>query len=152
MLREQLNEAMKAAMRARDTETLSTIRMALAGIKDKDIAARPSGNASGISDAEVLSLLQSMVKQRRESIALYKQGGRDDLVAKEEAEVKVLETFLPQQMDAAETDAAIVAAIAETGAASIKDMGKVMGVLKLRHAGQMDFSTVGPLVKAKLGG
>jgi uncharacterized protein YqeY len=152
MLREQLNEAMKGAMRARDAETLSTIRMALAAIKDKDIAARPSGNATGISDAEVLSLLQSMVKQRRESIALYKQGGRADLVAKEEAEVTVLEGFLPQQMDAAETDAAIVAAIAETGAASIKDMGKVMGVLKSRHAGQMDFSTVGPLVKAKLGG
>jgi uncharacterized protein YqeY len=152
MLREQLNEAMKGAMRARDTETLSTIRMALAAIKDKDIAARPSGNATGIGDPEVLSLLQSMVKQRRESIALYKQGGRADLVAKEEAEVTVLEGFLPQQMDAAETDAAIVAAIAETGAASIKDMGKVMGVLKSRHAGQMDFSTVGPLVKAKLGG
>jgi uncharacterized protein YqeY len=126
--------------------------MALAAIKDKDIAARPSGNATGIGDSEVLSLLQSMVKQRRESIALYKQGGRADLVAKEEAEVTVLEGFLPQQMDAAETDAAIAAAIAETGAASIKDMGKVMGVLKSRHAGQMDFSTVGPLVKAKLGG
>jgi uncharacterized protein YqeY len=152
MLREQLNEAMKGAMRARDAETLSTIRMALAAIKDKDIAARPSGNATGIGDSEVLSLLQSMVKQRRESIALYKQGGRADLVAKEEAEVTVLEGFLPQQMDAAETDAAIAAAIAETGAASIKDMGKVMGVLKSRHAGQMDFSTVGPLVKAKLGG
>ncbi len=152
MLREQLNEAMKAAMRARDAETLSTIRMALAAIKDKDIAARPSGNATGIGDGEVLSLLQSMVKQRREAIALYKQGGRADLVAKEEAEVTVLEGFLPQQMDAAETDAAIVAAIAETGAVSIKDMGKVMGVLKSRHAGQMDFSTVGPLVKAKLGG
>jgi uncharacterized protein YqeY len=152
MLREQLNEAMKGAMRARDAETLSTIRMALAAIKDKDIAARPSGNTTGIGDAEVLSLLQSMVKQRRESIALYKQGGRADLVAKEEAEVTVLEGFLPRQMDAAETDAAIAVAIAETGAASIKDMGKVMGILKSRHAGQMDFSTVGPLVKAKLGG
>jgi uncharacterized protein YqeY len=152
MLREQLNEAMKGAMRARDTETLSTIRMALAAIKDKDIAARPSGNVTGIGDPEVLSLLQSMVKQRRESIALYKQGGRADLVAKEEAEVTVLEGFLPQQMDAAETDAAIVAAIAETGAASIKDMGKVMGVLKGKYAGQMDFGLVGPVVKGKLGG
>src|SRR6201996_1265330 len=126
MLREQITEAMKDAMRARDTDTVSTVRMILAGIKDKDIAARPSGNAGGIGDPEILSLLQSMVKQRRESVALYNQGGRDDLVAKEQGEIAVIERFLPRQMDAAETDAAIVSAIAESGAASIKDMGKVM--------------------------
>ncbi len=152
MLREQITEAMKDAMRAREPETLSTVRMILAGIKDKDIAARPAGNATGIGDPEILSLLQSMVKQRRESVALYKQGNRADLVAKEEGEIAVIERFLPKQMDAAETDAAIVAAIAESGAASIKDMGKVMAALKAKYSGQMDFSAVGPAVKAKLGG
>ena len=152
MLREQIIEAMKDAMRAREPDRLSTVRMILAGIKDKDIAARPGGNATGIGDPEILSLLQSMVKQRRESVVLYRQGNRADLVAKEEGEIAVIERFLPKQMDAAETDAAIVAAIAESGAASIKDMGKVMAALKGRYSGQMDFSAVGPAVKAKLGG
>ena len=152
MLREQITEAMKDAMRAREPDTLSTVRMILAGIKDKDIAARPGGNATGIGDPEILLLLQSMVKQRRESVALYAQGNRADLVAKEEGEIAVIERFLPRQMDAAETDAAIVAAIAEAGAASIKDMGKVMAALKAKYSGQMDFSAVGPAVKAKLGG
>jgi uncharacterized protein YqeY len=152
MLREQITEAMKDAMRARDTEALSTVRMILAGIKDKDIAARPGGNSSGIGDPEILSLLQSMVKQRRESVALYRQGNRADLVEKEEGEIAVIERFLPKQMDAAETDAAILGTIAEAGATSIKDMGKVMAALKARYSGQMDFSAVGPAVKAKLGG
>ena len=152
MLREQITEAMKDAMRAREPDTLSTVRMILAGIKDKDIAARPGGNATGIGDPEILSLLQSMVKQRRESVALYRQGNRADLVAKEEGEIAVIERFLPKQMDAAEADAAITAAIAESGAASIKDMGKVMAALKGKYSGQMDFSAVGPAVKAKLGG
>jgi uncharacterized protein YqeY len=152
MLREQITEAMKDAMRAREPDTLSTVRMILAGIKDKDIAARPGGNATGIGDPEILSLLQSMVKQRRESVTLYAQGNRADLVAKEEGEIAVIERFLPQQMDAAATDAAIAVAIAESGAASIKDMGKVMAALKGKYSGQMDFSAVGPAVKAKLGG
>jgi uncharacterized protein len=152
MLREQITEAMKDAMRAREPDTLSTVRMILAGIKDKDIAARPGGNATGIGDPEILSLLQSMVKQRRESVALYAQGNRADLVAKEEGEIAVIERFLPKQMDAAETDAAITAVIAESGAASIRDMGKVMAALKGKYSGQMDFSAVGPAVKAKLGG
>jgi uncharacterized protein YqeY len=152
MLREQITEAMKDAMRAREPDTLSTVRMILAGIKDKDIAARPGGNATGIGDPEILSLLQSMVKQRRESVVLYRQGNRADLVAKEEGEIAVIERFLPSQLDAAQTDAAITAAIAESGAASIKDMGKVMAALKAKYSGQMDFSAVGPAVKAKLGG
>jgi uncharacterized protein YqeY len=126
--------------------------MILAGIKDKDIAARPLGNAGGIGDPEILSLLQTMIKQRRESVSLYRQGNRADLVAKEESEIAVIERFLPRQMDSLETDAAITAAIAESGAASIKDMGKVMAALKARYSGQMDFSAVGPAVKAKLGG
>jgi len=152
MLREQITEAMKDAMRAREPDTLSTVRMILAGIKDKDIAARPGGNATGIGDPEILSLLQAMVKQRRESVTLYRQGNRADLVAKEEGEIAVIERFLPKQMDAAETDAAITAAIAESGAAALKDMGKVMAALKGKYSGQMDFSAVGPAVKAKLGG
>jgi uncharacterized protein YqeY len=152
MLRAQITEAMKAAMRARDQETVSTVRMIMAGLKDKDIAARPSGRTEGISDAEILSLLQGMVKQRRESVALYRQGGRQDLVDKEEAEIAVIERFLPKQMSPAEAEAAIAAVIAETGAASIKDMGKVMGELKTRYSGQMDFSAIGPAVKAKLNG
>src|ERR1700759_3260960 len=152
MLRDQITAAMKDAMRARDTGTVSTVRMILAGIKDKDIAARPGGNADGIGDPEILSLLQSMVKQRRESVALYTQGNRTDLVEKEEGEIAVIERFLPKQMDAAETDAAITGAIAEAGATSIKDMGKVMAALKAKYSGQMDFSAVGPAVKAKLGG
>jgi uncharacterized protein YqeY len=152
MLREQLNEALKTAMRSRDAETVGAIRLVLAAVKDKDIAARPSGNAAGIGDPEILSLLQSMVKQRRESIALYRQGGREDLAAKEEAEIAVIERFMPRALDAAETEAAIADVIAETGAVSIKDMGKVMAALKARYAGQLDFSAAGPAVKARLAG
>jgi uncharacterized protein YqeY len=152
MLREQLNDRLKDAMRAKDAATVGTLRMVLAAIKDKDIAARPSGNATGISDPEVLSLLQSMIKQRRESIVLYKQGNREDLVAKEEGEIAVIEGFLPQQMDAAAIGAAIDAAVKETGAASIKDMGKVMAILKTKYAGQVDMAALGPEVKARLGG
>src|SRR3984957_13543205 len=122
MLREQITEAMKDAMRARETDTLSTVRMILAGIKDKDIAARPGGKSDGIGDPEILSLLQAMVKQRRESVTLYAQGTGADLFATEEGETAVIERFLPKQMDAAEPDVAITAAIAESGAASIKDM------------------------------
>jgi uncharacterized protein YqeY len=152
MLRAQLTDAVKAAMLARESETVSTLRMIQAGIKDKDIAARPSGNANGISDAEILALLQAMVKQRRESILLYRQGNRADLVAKEEGEIAVIERFLPAQMDASATESAIMAAIAATGATAIKDMGKVIGVLKAKYSGQMDFAAVGPLVKSKLSG
>ena len=152
MLRTKLNETMKDAMRAKDSATVSTVRMVLAAIKDKDIAARPGGNSEGIADADILSLLQSMIKQRRESITLYTQGNRADLVEKEEAEIATIEKFLPSQLDAAATDAAITAAIAETGAASVKDMGKVMAALKAKYAGQLDFASVGGAVKAKLGG
>jgi uncharacterized protein YqeY len=152
MLREQVTEALKIAMRAHDQETVSTLRMIMAGIKDKDISIRPSGRADGINDPEILTLLQGMVKQRRESVALYRQGGRQDLVAKEEAEIGVIERFMPKQMTPNDIEAAIAALIAETGAASIKDMGRVMSELKARYAGQMDFSAAGPAVKARLGG
>lgn len=151
MLRTTLNDALKDAMRNRDQRGVSTLRMVLAQLKDRDIAARPSGNAEGIGDDQILVMLQGMVKQRRESIALYKQGGRDDLVAQEEGEIAVIERFLPRQMDEAEMNTAIAAVIAETGATSVKDMGRIMAALKQRYAGQMDFARAGALVKAALG-
>jgi uncharacterized protein YqeY len=152
MLRNRLNDTLKDAMRAKDAPTVGTLRMVMAAIKDKDIAARPSGNAGGISDDDILLLLQAMIKQRRESIVLYRQGARDDLVAKEEAEIAVIERFLPRQMGAAEIGMAIDSAIAETGATSIRDMGKVMAVLKAGYAGQVDMAALGPEVKERLGG
>ncbi len=152
MLRERLNDTLKDAMRAKEQGTVSTLRMVLAAIKDKDIAARPSGNADGIGEPEILSLMQGMIKQRRESIAMYRQGNREDLAAKEEEEIAVIERYLPQQMDAEAVKTAIDAAVAETGAASVKDMGKVMAALKAKYAGQMDFGAIGPEVKARLGG
>jgi uncharacterized protein len=151
MLRAQLNDALKTAMRERDQPTVSTLRMILAGVKDKDIAARPKGITDGISDDEILGLLQGMVKQRRESIALYTQGGRQDLVDQESGEIAVIERFLPQAMDEAAMTAAITAAIADLGASSIKDMGRVMAELKSRHAGAMDFQKASAAVKAQLG-
>jgi uncharacterized protein YqeY len=150
MLRDDLNEALKTALKGRDQKSTSTLRMVLAALKDKDIAARPKG-ITQIPDAEILALLQSMIKQRRESIVLYEKGGRADLVDGETAEIAVIERFLPQQMDEAGMVEAIKAAIAATGAAGVKDMGKVMAELKAHHAGTMDFSRAGPLVKAQLG-
>ena len=151
MLRERVNEVLKEAMRAKDQAKVGTIRMIMAGIKDRDIAARPKGNAAGIDDGEILNLLRSMIKQRQEAIELYRQGGRQELVDKEGAEIAVIEGFMPQQMSEVETRAAVAAVIAETGAATIKDMGKVMAELRARHAGTMDFAKAGPLVKAALG-
>ena len=150
MLRESLNEALKTALKERDQKGVSTLRMVLAALKDRDSAARPNG-IQQIPEPEILSLLQSMIKQRRESIALYEKGNRADLVEGETAEIAVIERFLPQQMDEAAMRQAISQAIAATGAAGIKDMGKVMAELKAKHAGMMDFSRAGPLVKAELG-
>ena len=150
MLRERVSEALKEAMKARNQPVVGTLRMILAGIKDRDIAARPKGNATGIDDGEVVNLLRSMIKQRQESIVLYRQGGRQELVDKESAEIAVIEGFLPQQMSDDETRAAVQAVIAEIGAASIKDMGKVMAELRARFAGAMDFAKASPLVKQLL--
>ena len=150
MLRDDLTEALKAALKDRDQKSVSTLRMVLAALKDKDIAARPKG-ITQIPEAEILGLLQAMIKQRRESIVMYDKGGRADLVAGESAEIAVIERFLPQQMDEAGMAAAIKDAVAATGATGIKDMGKVMAELKAKHAGSMDFARVGPLVKAQLG-
>lgn len=150
MLRQRLNDDLKTAMKARDQDTTSTLRMVLAGLKDRDIAARPSGNTGGIDDAGIVDMLQKMVKQRRESIELYKQGGRQELVDKEQGEIDVIERYLPKQLSEAEASAAVDKVIADLGASSIKDMGKVMAALKERFAGQMDFAKAGGLVKQKL--
>lgn len=151
MLREDITNAMKDAMRAKDEATLGAVRMIMAKLKDADIAARPSGNANGISDEQILSLMQGMIKQRRESIEMYKQGKRQDLADKEQAEIAVIERFLPKQMDAAAIEDAVKKAVAATGAAGIKDMGKVMGALKKDYTGQMDFAAAGAIVKKALG-
>lgn len=148
-LREQFTEQLKTSMKAGDAARTSTLRMILARLKDVDIAARPKG-IDRVPDEEVIATLRGMVKQRRESVELYQQGHRQDLVDKEEAEIAVIEAFLPQQMDDAAMQEAVAAAIAETGAASIKDMGKVMAVLRAKHATTLDMSKAGPMVKAQL--
>jgi len=149
MLRQRINDDVKTAMKAKD-EALSGLRLITAAIKDKDIAARP-GNMNGVADAEIIEMLQKMVRQRQESIDMYTKGNRPELAAKEQGEIDVINRYLPNQLSAEETDKAIVAIVAETGAATIKDMGKVMNVLKERYAGQLDFGKVGQMVKAKLG-
>ena len=151
MLREAFTERLKQAMRARDARTVSTVRLILAGLKDRDIAARGSGNSSAIPESEILRLLQGMVKQRRESIAMYRQGNRPELAQQEEEEIAVIESFLPQQMTDEDIAAAARGAIAETGAAGVKDMGKVMTALRERHAGVIDMGKAGAVVKQLLG-
>jgi uncharacterized protein len=152
MLREKLNEAMKGAMRARDQAALGTIRLILAKLKDVDIAARTEASREGVADDKILSMMQGMIKQRNESIALYEKGNRADLADKEKAEIVVIERFLPQQMDEAAVAAAVKDAIASAGATSIKDMGGVMAALKGKYAGQMDFAKASATVKKALTG
>lgn len=149
-LREQFTEQLKASMKAGDAPRTSTLRMILARLKDTDIAARPKG-VDKVPDEEVLGMLRGMVKSRRESVELYRQGKRPDLVAKEEAEIAVIEGFLPQQMDEAAMAQAVADAVAETGAQSVKDMGKVMAALRAKHAATIDMAKAGALVKARLG-
>jgi uncharacterized protein YqeY len=148
-LREQFTDQLKASMKAGDAPRTSTLRMVLARLKDLDIAARPKG-VQRVPDEEVIGMLRGMVKSRRESVELYRQGHREDLAVKEEAEIAVIETFLPQQMDEAAIAEAVAAAIAETGAASLKDMGKVMAALRAKHAATLDMSKAGSIVKARL--
>lgn len=150
MLRTELSDALKTAMKARDQRSVSTVRLILAALKDRDIAARGNGNSEGIGETEIVEMLRKMVKQREESIALYEQGGRLELAEQEREEIGVIERFLPKQMDEAETRAAVEAAVAELGARTLKDMGKVMGALKQSYAGRMDMAKAGQLVKAKL--
>jgi len=151
LLRDQFTDALKTSMKAHDAPRTSTLRMILAKLKDVDIAARPSG-VTQVADDQVLSALRGMVKSRREAVELYRQGNRPELAAKEEAEIVVIEGFLPQQMDDAAIAAAVADAVAETGAAGPKDMGRVMAVLKAKHAASLDMSRATPLVKARLAG
>ncbi|CUW41739.1 conserved protein of unknown function (putative GatB/YqeY domain) [Magnetospirillum sp. XM-1] len=152
MLRQQLNDALKAAMLGKDARTVSTVRLILAALKDRDIAARPKGVTDGIPDGEIQQMLQSMIKQRRESISMYEQGGRPELAKQEAEEITIIEKFLPRQMDEAAITEAVKAAIAACGAGGIKDMGKVMAELKAKHSGTMDFAKAGAVVKKELGG
>jgi uncharacterized protein YqeY len=150
MLRRRLDEGLKSAMRARDLCATSTTRLILAALKDRDIAERGKGNATGLSDEQILGLLRSMIKQRQESIRLYEQGGRPELAEQEANEIIVIEQFLPAQMDPQAMADAVAAVIAEAEASTLKDMGRVMALLKERFPGQMDFAKAGALVKARL--
>ncbi len=146
----RVNDALKQAMRDKAPERLATLRLINAAIKDREIAARGNGDDAGIDDGEILAILGKMTKQRQESARAYEEGGRLDLAERELSEILIIQEFLPKQLDEAEVAKAIAEAVAETGASSIRDMGKVMGVLKSKYTGQMDFGTVGPMVKNKL--
>ena len=149
-LREQLQDQIKDAMRAKAADRLSGLRLISSAIKDREIALRGEGGGE-VGDSDILAILGKMVKQRQESVRMYLEGGRQDLAEKERAEIKVIEEFLPQQLSGDEVEAAIVAAVAEVGATSVKDMGRVMATLKGKYTGQMDFGAVGALIKARLG-
>jgi hypothetical protein len=151
-LREQFNEQMKEAMKAKDSRRLSTLRMVLAALKDKDIANRTESSREGISDDEVLGLLAKMIKQREESAAAFDGGGRPELAKSEREEIEIIRAFMPKQMSPEESKAAIQKVIGAVGASSIKDMGKVMAALKERYAGQMDFGKASGMTKDLLSG
>jgi uncharacterized protein YqeY len=151
-LREQFNEQMKEAMKAKDQRRLSTLRMVNAALKDKDIANRTETSREGISDDEILGLLGKMIKQREESAEAFDKGGRPEMAANEREEVDIIRSFMPKQMSPEESRAAIQKVIADVGATSMKDMGKIMAALKERHAGQMDFGKASGTVKDLLSG
>lgn len=151
-MRDRVTSALKDAMKAKEVDRLSTLRLINAAIKDKDIALRGTADEEdGVSNDDVLAIMGRMVKQRQESARAYEEGGRLELAEKELSEIKVIQDFLPKQLSDDEAATAVEAAIAEVGADSIRDMGKVMGVLKSKYTGQMDFGKAGPMVKAKLG-
>ncbi|GGC08633.1 aspartyl-tRNA amidotransferase subunit B [Marivita lacus] len=149
-LRTRLNTSIKQAMRDKDSARLSTLRLINAAIKDRDIAARGDGNEEGVGDDEVLGILGKMVKQRKDTAKTYEEAGRLDLAERELAEIGVIEEFLPRKLTDDEVELAVDAAVAEAGASSIRDMGRVMGVLKAKYTGQMDFGVVGGMVKDRL--
>ena len=150
MLRAQLNEALKTALKAKQPRRVSTLRLILAAIKDRDIAARPEGNREGVDEAEIHAILQKMVKQRRESISHYEAGGRLELAAQEAEDIDIVHEFLPQQMNEAEVGEAARRVIEELGAGGLKDMGRTMAALKARYAGRMDFAKASAVVKELL--
>ncbi len=146
MLREDLQKALKESMLAKDTQKVGAIRLIIAGMKEKDVDARGKGLKEA-SETDLMSMMQNMIKQRRDSIDMYLKGNRQDLADKEQAEIVVIETFLPKQMNDEEMLAAVKAVVAETGASSMKDMGKIMGALKAKYAGQMDMGKVSGIIK-----
>ncbi|MEE9389228.1 MAG: GatB/YqeY domain-containing protein [Paracoccaceae bacterium] len=150
-LRTRVNASLKEAMKAQDTDRRSTLRLINAAIKDRDIALRGDGDDTGVSDTEVLGILGKMVKQRMESARAYDEGGRLELAEQERSEIQIIEDFLPKKLSEDETAKAIQAAISEVGAKGIRDMGRVMGVLKAKYTGQMDFGAVGGRIKGLLG-
>ena len=152
MIREEIKKELVQAMKNQEKDKVATLRLINSNIKDRDIADRTKGNYDGIDEAVILSMLQTMIKQRRESIEMYKQGGRDDLVAHEQGEIDVIQSFLPKQMSADEMQAAIKEVITQTGAVGMKDMGKVMGALRGKYAGQMDFGAASGIIKQLLVG
>jgi len=149
--REEFNAALKTAMKNKDQTAVSTIRLIRAALKDRDLTARSQGKAEGVEDSEILSMLQSMIKQRKESADTYREAGREDLAEKEEAEIEVIERFMPKQLTDKEVKDKIDDMIAEIGAKDIKDMGKVMAEMKKRYAGQVDMGKASGVVKEKLG-
>ena len=151
MLRERFTDALKQAMKDKDTLAVSTVRLVLAKLKEQDIEARGKGKAERIGDGEIQQMLQSMIKQRRESITLYEQGGRPELAGKERGEIAIIERFLPKQLTDAELETAVKETIAAVGAASIKDMGRTMAALRERYAGQIDNAKASQVVKRVLG-
>ncbi len=152
MLREKFTEQLKQAMQAKDEITVATLRLIIAAMKDRDIAARAKGNWDGIKDDEIMSMLSSMIKQRQESIKMYEAGNRQDLVDREAAEIRVIESFLPRQLSETEVKAIIDQSIKTVNAAGLKDMGKVMAEMKAKYAGQLDFSKASGWVKERLAG
>jgi uncharacterized protein YqeY len=148
--REEINAALKEAMKNKDMERLATIRLIVAAMKDKDINSRTDGPSDGIDDSGVLTLLQSMIKQRTESSKIFRENNRPELADKEDGEIAIIQSFLPKQLDDAEVAKIIEDLIASTGAAGIKDMGKVMGELKAKYAGQVDMGKAGGVIKQKL--
>jgi uncharacterized protein len=149
-LRNRFNDELKQAMIAKNQRTVATIRLILAALKERDIAARPSGVTDGIPDDQILSMMQGMIKQRRDSIEMYTKGNRPDLVQQEQEEIVIIETFLPKQLGEAEVRAIVEKLIQESGATSVKDLGKLMADLKAKYAGQMDFAKASALAREKL--
>ena len=151
MLRSQLNDALKKAVLAKDACSVTTVRLILAALKERDIAARGDGNTDGISDDEIINLLQAMVKQRRESIEMYTKGNRPELAAQEASEIEVIEKFLPAQLSEAEIEDAVRGTVSEIGATCLKDMGRTMAALREKYSGTMDFGKAGGVAKKLLG-
>ena len=149
-IRENISKLLKEAMIKKDMKLTNTLRLVLAAVKDKDISSRSNGNSTGINETEIISLLQNMIKQRNVSIEMYIQGKRDDLVKIEEDEIKVISNFLPEQLSQSEIDDVIIKTIQSSGASSIKDMGKVINLIKDEYNGKMDFGVVSKIIKEKL--